>query len=291
MSIDFRVRPPIPSYSTAEFFRNFDDVTQRSARFGTRISPWAREFSLPGLIREMDEAGVSQAVVPIRKGCGGDNEDLLRLFAEWPGRFIGLAGLAPMQDMGRAMEELERFVLSGPCAGIALEPAFDPVPWQVDDERVFPLYERCQEAGVPVAFTYGGIFTPGLRYYQPLPMDRVAELFPRLRIALCHGGWPFVTEFCEIAFNRGNVWLAPDMYMIGAPGSQEYVLAANGILYDRMLFGSAAPIISIADAERAYRQCGVRAERLPFLMEGNARNFLGIEAAVPEDDAGETARA
>lgn len=276
MSIDFRVRPPIPSYKTAEFYNNIEDVTQRAARFGMHISPCARTFSMEDLIAEMDSCHVSQAVVPIRKGCGGNNEDLLDLFERWPGRFIGLAGIAPLMGMDQALEELERYVISGPCAGIALEPAFDPERWKVDDERVFPLYERCQDAGVPVVFTYGGIFTPGLEYYTPLAMDKVAGTFPKMRIALSHGGWPFVTEVCEIAFNRGNVYIAPDMYMLNAPGSGDYITAANGLLYDRMIFASAAPIISMADAERHCRSCGVREDRLPFLMEENVRRFLGL---------------
>lgn len=276
MAIDFRVRAPIPSYRSAEFFNNFDDVEQRSARFGCRISPWARDFSVDGLISEMDSAGVAKAVVPVRKGCGGDNNDLLNLFSLYPERFIGLAGIAPMADMDAAFLELDKFVLNGPCAGIALEPAFDPLPWKADDERVFPLYEYCQQKNVPVAFTYGGIFTPGLEYYLPLAIDKVAATFPALKIALCHGGWPFAAQVCEIAFNRGNVWIAPDMYMINAPCSPDYILAANGILYDRIIFASAAPIISIYDAAAHYRNCGVRKERLPFLMGDNAKNFLGL---------------
>ena len=276
MSIDFRVRPPIPSYRNAEFYNDIEDVSQRAARFGAEISPCAHTFSMEDLIREMDASGVEQAVVLIRKGCGGDNEDLLHLFSEWPSRFIGLAGLAPLVGMEEALRELDRYVLSGPCSGIALEPAFDPERWHVDDERVFPLYEKCQAEGVPVVFTFGGIFTPGLEYYVPLAMDRVAALFPDMRIALSHGGWPFVTEVCQLAFNRRNIYLAPDMYMINAPGSADYIAAANGLLYDRMIFASAAPIISVRDAERHYRTCGVRREYVPYLMERNARRFLGL---------------
>ena len=107
MSIDFRVRPPIPSYRNAEFYNDIEDVSQRAARFGAEISPCAHTFSMEDLIREMDASGVEQAVVPIRKGCGGDNEDLLHLFSEWPSRFIGLAGLAPLAGMEEALRELD----------------------------------------------------------------------------------------------------------------------------------------------------------------------------------------
>ena len=276
MSIDFRVRPPVESYRTAEFYTNFQDVEQRSARFGTQISQCAKTFSLESLLEEMDEADVGQAVVPIRKGCGGDNMDLVRLLERYTDRFIGLAGIAPLMGVEAALEEIGRYVTDGPCRGIALEPAFDPERWHVDDERVFPIYERCSREGIPVAMTFGGIFTPGLGYYAPLELDRVAAAFPDMNIALCHGGWPYVTEICQIAFNRRNVYLAPDMYMINAPGSRDFIAAANGILYDRILFASAAPIISIRDAARHYRNCGIVPRSLPYVMEDNAKRFLGL---------------
>lgn len=276
MSIDFRVRPPVPSYKSAEFYTNIADVSQRAARFGAEISPCAKTFSMDDLIKEMDECGVEQAVIPIRKGCGGNNEDLLYLHENWPNRFTGLAGIAPLMGLDKAFAEIEQYVKHGSCAGIALEPAFDPEPWFVDDERVFPLYEKCQAEDIPVVFTFGGIFTPGLKHYLPLAMDTVAATFPKLNIALSHGGWPFVTEVCQLAFNRGNIYLAPDMYMLNAPGSSDYIAAANGILYDRMIFASAAPIISIRDAERHYRTCGVKEKFLPYLMEQNARRFLHL---------------
>lgn len=276
VSIDFRVRPPIPSYKTAEFYTNIADVSQRAARFGAEISPCAISFSMDDVLKEMDECGVEQAVIPIRKGCGGNNDDLLFLQKNWSSRFIGLAGIAPLMGLDKAFEELEKYVVNGPCKGIALEPAFDPEPWFADDERVFPLYEKCQTEKIPIVFTFGGIFTPGLKHYLPLAMDKVAGLFPQLNIALSHGGWPFVTEFCQLAFNRGNIYLAPDMYMLNAPGSSDYIAAANGILYDKMIFASAAPIISIRDAKQHYQNCGVKEKFLPYLMEQNARRFLRL---------------
>ena len=276
MSIDFRVRPPIASYRTAEFYTCLADVEQRAARFGVSVADCARDFSMATLLAEMDDAGVELAVVPIRKGCGGDNTDLARLVADHPGRFAGLAGIAPLAGMDDALAEVQACVINGPCCGIALEPAFDPEPWYVDDARVFPLYELCAEHGIPVAFTYGGIFTPALDLYDPLRIDRVARLFPGMHMALCHGGWPYVTESCQIAFNRSNVYLAPDMYMLGGPGTSDYVAAAGSLLYDKVMFASAAPIISIRDAAKRYTNCGIVKEKLPYVMEWNARRFLRL---------------
>ena len=93
--------------------------------------------------------------------------------------------IAPLMGVEAALEEIGRYVIDGPCRGIALEPAFDPERWHVDDERVFPIYERCSREGIPVAMTFGGIFTPGLGYYAPLELDRVAAAFPDMNIALC----------------------------------------------------------------------------------------------------------
>ena len=95
MSIDFRVRPPIPSYRTAEFYNNIEDVTQRAARFGMTIGESARQKSMNLFIREMDEAGIVAGAVLIRKSTGMDNADLEELNRLWPGRFVGVAGIDP----------------------------------------------------------------------------------------------------------------------------------------------------------------------------------------------------
>ena len=124
--------------------------------------------------------------------------------------------------------------------------------------------------------TYGGIQTTSLRYYAPDPLDDVLGAFPDLKIGLAHGGWPYVTEVCQMAVNRGNLYLAPDFYMIESPGQNDYVLAANCLLKDRLMFASAYPLMPLKEASEYYMQSGIKDEVLPNIMYSNAAEFLGL---------------
>lgn len=277
MIIDFRVRAPFAAYAASPLFTQLDAVERDTlARVDAPSPASARAFSPDLLLREADEAGVDKLVVPLRKAAGGRNEDLVALLEQYPDRLIGLAGI-DVSDMARAVEEIETFVVHGPCRGIVLEPGQDATPWMANAVWVYPLYAHCQEHGVPVALTYGGIMTPSLRHYAPEAVDDVAAAFPGLSLALVHGGWPYVTEVCQIALNRKNVYLVPDIYMVRSPGMRDYVTAASHLLRERVIFASAYPILPLKEARQAYEQSGVRPEALPLLMGGNAARFLHME--------------
>ena len=61
----------------------------------------------------------------------------------------------------------------------------------VDDEKMFPLYERMQEHGLIVLFHAGfDVGYPKDRIADPVRMGRVSDKFPGLKIVAAHlGGW------------------------------------------------------------------------------------------------------
>lgn len=276
MIIDFRVRAPFEAYRDS-FFTGacLAHLNNESLlRVDAPVSPSALQYSMPLLLSEADEAGIDKMVVPVRKATDGRNEDLEALIAQYPDRLIGLAGI-DVQDMEKALAETERFVVNGTCTGIVMEPGQDKTPWFVNAAWAFPLYDYCQEKDIPVVFTFGGIMTRSLRYYAPELIDDVAAAFPRLNIALMHGGWPYVTEVCQIALNRRNVYLAPDFYMLRSPGMADYAMAANYLLRERIIFSSAYPIMPLKGAKEGYLS-QLREEVRPLVMGENAARFLNI---------------
>lgn len=276
MVIDFRVRAPFEAYRDSFFTKAcLAHLNSESMlRVDAPVSPSALQYSMPLLISEADEAGIDKMVVPVRKATDGRNEDLETLIAQYPDRLIGLAGI-DVHDMENALAETERFVVNGTCTGIVMEPGQDKTPWFVNAAWVFPLYDYCQEKHIPVVFTFGGIMTRSLRYYAPELIDDVAAAFPRLNIALMHGGWPYATEVCQIALNRRNVYLAPDFYMLRSPGMADYAMAANYLLRERVIFSSAYPIMPLKGAKEGYLS-QLREEVRPLVMGENAARFLGI---------------
>lgn len=276
MVIDFRVRAPFPAYKDSFFSpAALEHLNSESMlRVDAPISPSATQYSMPLLLKEADEAGIDKLVVPVRKATDGRNEDLEALIAEYPDRIIGLAGI-DVQDIGASIAETERFAVNGNCTGIVMEPGQDKTPWLVNTAWAFPLYDYCQEKHIPLVFTFGGIMTRSLRYYAPELIDDVAAAFPRLNIALMHGGWPYVTEVCQIALNRRNVYLAPDFYMLRSPGMTDYAMAANYLLRERVIFSSAYPIMPLKGAKEGYEK-QLREEVRPLVFGENAARFLGL---------------
>ncbi len=276
MIIDFRVRAPFEAYKNNFFTPGcLAHLNSESLlRVDAPVSPSAVQYSMPLLLEEADEAGIDTLVVPIRRATGGRNEDLEALIGKYPHRLVGLAGL-DVQDIETAIRETERFVVNGACTGVVMEPGQDSTPWFVNAAWAFPLYDYCQAHHIPLVFTYGGIMTRSIRYYAPELIDDVAAAFPRLNIALMHGGWPYVSEVCQIALNRSNVYLAPDFYMLRSPGMSDYAVAANYLLKERVIFSSAYPIMPLKGARDGYLS-QLREEVRPLVMGENAARFLGL---------------
>ena len=244
------------------------------ARHGWRPDPAWMRF-IPGIVK-----GIGMAVLAGRKVLPHigvvDNQDIVDLIHAYPGRFTGMAGGDPSDGPG-AMEELERYVVGEGLRGIVMEPGLTKTPMFVEDERIFPLYERCQALGVPVMLMVGSNCGPDIEYSKPEHAERVAKAFPKLNIILSHGGWPWVTEAIHVAYRYKNVYLLPDLYQFNGPGSGEYLAAANYILRDQMLFGSAYPYVSLREAVDYFLEGRLRPEAQPAFLAGNARRILELE--------------
>ena len=133
-------------------------------------------------------------------------EDLLPIVAHDHRRFRFLANVNPyLHDPPLA--ELERQVGLG-AVGLKLHPVharFSP-----NEAALWPLYDRCAEAGLPVVFHCGTSIYAGAvnRFADPGLIDEVAGAFPDLKIVLAHGGrgwWYEAAGF--ITLMRPRVWI------------------------------------------------------------------------------------
>ena len=278
--IDFRYRPPYGSYWETIMYRDLERAKRCSEAFGMNQSPAVAARDMEASLTEMDRAGIGMAVLAGRTVLphigGVDNQDIVDLIHAYPGRFTGMAGVDP-SDGPEAMEELERYVVGEGLRGIVMEPGLTKTPMFVEDERIFPLYGRCQALGVPVMLMVGSNCGPDIEYSKPEHAERVAKAFPKLNIILSHGGWPWVTEAIHVAYRYKNVYLLPDLYQFNGPGSGEYLAAANYILRDQMLFGSAYPYVSLREAVDYFLEGRLRPEAQPAFLAGNARRILELE--------------
>lgn len=246
-AIDMRLRPPYKSYRD-NLYDGMAGMEAMATKRQVHIAESAKQMSMDLLIREMEVADVV-GVAPVRKIANGKNEDMVDLVTEYPERFIGIANIDPLNTI-EAIVEIDQYVVHGPGSGVIIEHAWsaNKEHWFVTDERAYPVYEYLEKNNVPVLFSYGGRGVKNQEYYNPKYIDALAFTFPSLKMALCHGGWPFVVQACHAAVQHENVYLSPDVYMMSfTAGYQDYVTAANFQLQDKIMFGTAYPVMSLAD--------------------------------------------
>ena len=281
--IDFRCRPPFAPM-TQDWIFSLDDkpgnpgLRAKYQKMGMELPPSLVACSMEAFLQECDQAGICKTVVPLRRLATQNNDHLGALLRAYPDRFIGFAGVQPLEEgIAGALAQIRHHVVDGPCTGVYLEPGLDPHPWAVDDSSIFPIYEFCQHHDLPVCLLYGGVFhqktPPSYDLYEPRRIERVARHFPNLRILLSHACWPFTALACGVALNWENVWLSPDGFMIDHPGSQDYVVAANYRLQDKIIFGSLYPSMPLDFAVARCKKL-LRPEVQKKIFYENALRFL-----------------
>jgi uncharacterized protein len=276
--IDFRVRPPARGFLGMIMYTAPERRNQYTRQLGLEPAPSAQARSIDMLIGEMDQAGVGIGVVQARNSDffgSVSNDDVGAIVRDHPGRFIGIAAIDPANRRA-AIAEIDRMMNAG-FRGINVEPGAYPVPIYPDDRRLYPIYAHCEDRNIPVIIMAGGNAGPDLSYSFPVHVDRVAADFPRMKIVVSHGGWPWVSEILHVAFRRENVYLSPDMYLHEAPGWEEYLKAANGFLADRFLYASCYPLTPVKEYAEWFQRLPFRPETRERALWKNAAALLGLE--------------
>ncbi|NUQ36520.1 MAG: amidohydrolase [Caldilineales bacterium] len=128
--------------------------------------------------------------------------------AEGPrGRLLPCASLNPFieNDLGA---ELERLVQVYGVRAIKVYPVYQH--HYPNDARMYPLYAKAEELGLPMLVHTGSSIFKGARikYGDPLLLDDVAIDFPKLNILMAHCGRPFWYEQAFwMARRHDNVYL------------------------------------------------------------------------------------
>lgn len=190
------------------------------------------------------------------------------------GRLIPFASINPFVT-NQLDVELERLVNEFDFRGLKVYP-----PYQhhyPNDARMYPLYAKAQELGLPVLVHTGSSVFKGTRikYGDPLLMDDVAIDFPDLNILLAHSGRPF---WYEQAF-----WLArrhPNVYMevSGLPGKKllDYFPRLEE-LADKVIYGSDWPgNPSLSLNVEAIRSLPISEATKQAMLYDNAARLLNI---------------
>lgn len=274
MLIDFRVRPPFSGFTTSELFCDMDFHVPFAKRFGFELAESTLKKSIDLMFDEMAEAGIEKAVVPARRLYNVDNDDLVELLTKYPDKLYGMAGIDPL-DGQKALDDIDQYIVNGPCVGVTMEPGYCTKPLKADDDVLYPIYEKCQNENIPIFLSFGGLTGPLVEYNDPILVDRVAKIFPDLTLILAHGAYPYAAQACYTCFKNKNIYLVPDFYGTRVPNGKAYMEATTWIP-DKIIFGSGYPVQPIGGMLQYYRD-NMSPEAFEMVAYKNAAKILGIE--------------
>src|SRR2546422_1167330 len=169
-----------------------------------------RLYDLDLQLREMSEAGIDVSVLSCLLGwsahmdeCRLINDDLAKVQANYPGKFVGLAQ-APVLEGQAAIQEIDRAVRNLGLKGITITSQTKGV--SLDAPKLYDLYEKICELDVPI-FVHPALAPIGYDLLQDYDLPRVLgrevdltvattriiaggvlDRFPNLKFVIAHFG-------------------------------------------------------------------------------------------------------
>ena len=203
-------------------------------------------------------------------------EDMLPLAAYNPDRVKVVANVNPNVHYP-ADEELQRQLGLGAIA-LKVHPVHARAA--ANDRALYPAYEICQGAGIPVIVHCGTSTFPGASntFADPVLLDDVLRDFRRLNVVLAHGGrgwWYDAAAF--MALSNDRVWIE----LSGLPPSrlrEYYARHSWPRLTRRMIFATDWPgVPGIARNARAVAALCPDEETARLVLAGNACHVYNLK--------------
>ncbi|WP_042354488.1 amidohydrolase family protein [Bacillus rubiinfantis] len=261
----------------------------RTEQFGVyKQSPYDYEE----IAVEMDYGKIDRSILlplDLTTQSGGyivSNEEIKTIIDRYPNRFIGFASVDPYRE--DALEVVEHAFKDLKLSGLKLHPAKQK--FYPDDEKLWPIYQKCLEYDKPILFHAGLSWEPNslTKYAHPLHFERVAIEFPGLRICLAHFAWPWVKEMMMLLIKYPNVYT--DTSMLYLDSFEDFMnrifmkemdpLTLERNFSNQVLFGSNTPRFRAFKFKAAI-------EALPFsetvkakIFGENALAFLGKDVSL-----------
>jgi uncharacterized protein len=203
-------------------------------------------------------------------------EDNLAIAAADPGRIKVIGSVNP--HLHYPVDEEVRRQLALGAVALKIHPVHAGAA--ANDRMLYPAYEACQAAGVPVVVHCGTSTFPGSSnaFGDPVVLDDVLRDFRSLTLVLAHGGrgwWYDAAAFLALSHER--VWIE----LSGLPPSRlrDYYARQNwGRLTKRMIFGTDWPgIPGIAANARTVARLMPDEDTAAAVLAGNALRVYNLK--------------
>ena len=250
------------------------------------------DFTVPGLLAELDRQGIDRGVL-LQLETAPTIEETLREGAEKltesRGRLLRTSTVDPTRGEAEVAHALELWEGQQDLVALKLYPGYRF--FYPHDRRLDPLYEFARRRKLPVMIHQGDTLYPAgvVKYARPIEVDEVAVRFRDVSFVLCHLGNPWVSETAEVVYKNPNVY-TDTSGLLGPPRLPYFdkmvALAQRRLTElitfvgapDRILYGSDWPLESIETAARLVDGIDFPAKDRAAILGGNARRLFRLDA-------------
>lgn len=230
------------------------------------------------LIEAMDRVGVDRALIPVTFEEG---DVARRLLADHPDRFSGTYYLDPNDGM-EATRSLERAVAElGVVAAVAF-PCGTVPPVPLNDKRMYPVYAKCVDLGLPICVNTGipGPRVPMAPQHVEL-LDEVCWAFPELTVVMRHGGSPWFDLVAQLLRKWPNLHYSTSAYAPHRYPPQIMALA-GGRAREKLIYAGYFPSgLTLDTIFEQFDDLDLDEEAWRLFLRGNAARVFGFDADAP----------
>jgi predicted TIM-barrel fold metal-dependent hydrolase len=235
------------------------------------------------LIKTMDEAGFDYVCIcDVKMWSYYFHHQLImdygievinKLVKGGKGRLIGGASYNPFR-IDQSLRDIEKGVKEYGFKYVYMHPITFGLTFS--DAKLYPLYAKCSELGIPVGMQVGHSAEPLPSWVgHPMEVDKVAIDFPNLKINMSHTGYPWVDEWCSVIFRQPNVYGDISAYN-PSNLTQDIVSFFNSSRgREKVMFGSNSYGLKLTKAQ--FLDLPIKDETKKRVLGQNAKEFLGLK--------------
>jgi len=225
-------------------------------------------------LREMDAWGIERGMI----GVGDPDGTGPKALKQHPDRFIPSSNADPnegMEGIRRLVREHEAFGTR--AVGCFPAGTYPQVP--INDKKMYPIYAKCVELGIPI-FCCSGVPGPRLRF-APQHVELIDEVmfdFPDLVFVTRHGCEPWTALAVKLmlkwpGLHYSTSAFAPRYY------PKDVIDFANTRGADKIIYAGYFPMgLSIERIMTEMPNVGLKDEVWPKFLRTNALRVLGLDS-------------
>jgi uncharacterized protein len=224
-------------------------------------------------VSEMDRWGIERGLIGVDESGGTGNEAIRR----YPDRFIPSASCDPNEGMN-GVRLLVRLYETYGIRAVTAFPAGTFPQVAINDKKMYPIYAKCVELGIPM-FCTAGVPGPRLRF-TPQHVELIDEVmydFPDLVFVTRHGCEPWTDLAVKLmlkwpGLHYSTTAFAPRYY------PKAVIDFANTRGADKVMYGGYFPMgLSLERIMTEMEQVPLKDDVWPKFLRGNALRVLGLD--------------